>query len=159
MNTQQSANRPTSKRKPKIKRTLTKVDVIRKQLLLAKWNELKRRGVRLRVADIWRQQRCSNSLPYQYLKGDIALTVEWMMIFAQYMELTPQEIWGKHWPYRELTPLFCPKGFENVVFHFGKVVMVFRRVPPDQLEKATRELIGAVKRIPGPSMRSQALSP
>jgi len=162
MNTQQSSAEPTSKRKKKInkqKRILTAIDVIRQKLLLKKWKELKAAGVRLRVADITRQQKRSPSLGHQYLKGDIALTVEWMMAFAQYMELTPQEIWGKYWPYANLTPMFCPKGFENVVFHFAKVIMVFRRVPPPKLADATRELIGAVKRIPRTSMQLQAVSP
>lgn len=160
MNTQQSAAAPTPKRKRKIiKRVLTAVDVIRQQLLLKKWDELKDKGRKLVVADIWKQQKCSASLPYQYLNGEIALTVDWMMIFAQYMELTPQEIWGKHWPYPNLTPIFCPKGFENVVFHFGKVIMVFRRVPPTKLAKATRELINAVKALPRSSMQLQGVSP
>jgi hypothetical protein len=134
------------------------VDAIRQRLLLTKWNTLKRQK-RLRVADITRQQRSSPSLAYQYLNGDIGLTVEWMMIFAQYMELPPQDIWGKYWPYRNLTPIFCPEGFENVVFHFGKVIMVFRRVPPEKLAKATRELIGAVKRLPRPSIQLQVPPP
>ncbi len=156
MNTPPSTSNTTLKRKAKKKtrsassgprKLLNSVDMIRQKLLLSEWKELKASGVRLLVADIWRQQKCSPSLPYQYLNGGIPLNVEWMMIFAQYMKLTPQEIWGKHWPYQKLTPIFCPDGFESVVFHFGQVLMVYRRTPPAKIPAVARALASAVIRL------------
>lgn len=73
----------------------------RQVLLMAVWNKVKARDV-VELRDLAVLYRVSHGLPAQYLYGHAALNERWMLRFASYLKMAPQDIWPD-WEYQELT--------------------------------------------------------
>jgi hypothetical protein len=79
-------------------------------LLVTRWEvEEKIRDIsRIQLADIW---GVGKSVPGKYLNGAIALSVEWKMNFALYLDCKPQDIWPD-WEYTPLTADSIPPSLQ-----------------------------------------------
>lgn len=83
---------------------LTPRTKIRQIALLEIWNKLKIRQ-RAELRDLALLYKVSPGLPAQYLYGHLALNEKWMLRFALYLKVAPQDIWTD-WEYGQLT--HCP---------------------------------------------------
>lgn len=76
-------------------------DKARQVSLIEVWNKVKARQV-TELRDLALLYRVSSGLPAQYLYGHVALNEKWMLRFALYLKMAPQDIWPD-WEYKELT--------------------------------------------------------
>jgi hypothetical protein len=73
----------------------------RQVLLMQMWEKVKARTI-AELRDLALLYKVSPGLPAQYLYGHVALNEKWMLRFALYLRMAPQEIWPD-WEYKELT--------------------------------------------------------
>lgn len=73
----------------------------RQLALLQMWKKVKLHQ-RAELKDLALLYSVSPGLPFQYLHGYRALNERWMLRFALYMKMAPQDIWPD-WEYRALT--------------------------------------------------------
>ncbi len=69
--------------------------------LLEIWKKVKAHEI-AELRDLALLYRVSPGLPAQYLYGHLALNEKWMLRFALYLKMAPQDIWPD-WEYKELT--------------------------------------------------------
>lgn len=73
----------------------------RQMALLEVWSKIKARQV-TQLRDLALLYKVSPGLPAQYLYGHMPLNEKWMLRFALYLKVAPQEIWPD-WEYGEIT--------------------------------------------------------
>jgi hypothetical protein len=80
---------------------------VRQVLLMEIWKKVKARE-NTELRDLALLYRVSPGLPAQYLYGHLALNEKWMLRFALYLKMAPQDIWPD-WEYKELTHTPSPE--------------------------------------------------
>ena len=114
--------RPSVDERASKKTRLTReIDVRRWKALVAFWNFLTAKGMKLNLARIGRRMGLENgTMASHVLNGNAPLNERWMLAFSQEMgSVPPQVVWGEDWHFSDLTPDYRDGKLERVIRCWG----------------------------------------